>query len=42
MKLIHDGKQTRLVPVAPVGAYFGIVDELGTVNTTVPKEADRF
>jgi AbrB family looped-hinge helix DNA binding protein len=42
VKFIYDGKQTRLVPQLPISAYRGILRHLGDIDTTMPKEPDRF
>ena len=42
VKFIHDGKQTVLKAELPVRSYFGILKHLGEIDTTIPKEPDRF
>ncbi|MES2360623.1 MAG: AbrB/MazE/SpoVT family DNA-binding domain-containing protein [Pseudomonadota bacterium] len=42
VKFIHDGKQTVLKAELPVSAYRGILRHLGDIDTTIPKEPDRF
>ena len=42
VKFIYDGKQTVLKAELPVSAYRGILSHLGDIDTTIPKEADRF
>ena len=42
VKFIYDGKQTVLKAELPVRAYFGILKHLGNIDTTIPKEPDRF
>ncbi|MDP2819722.1 MAG: AbrB/MazE/SpoVT family DNA-binding domain-containing protein [Polaromonas sp.] len=42
VKFIYDGKQTRLEAELPVSAYRGILRHLGNIDTTIPKEPDRF
>lgn len=42
VKFIYDGKQTRLEAELPVSAYRGILRHLGDIDTTIPKEPDRF
>ncbi|MES2944698.1 MAG: AbrB/MazE/SpoVT family DNA-binding domain-containing protein [Pseudomonadota bacterium] len=42
VKFIYDGKQTVLKAELPVSAYFGILKHLGDIDTTIPKEPDRF
>ena len=42
IKFISDGKQIMLKPELPVSAYCGILRHLGNIDTTIPKEPDRF
>ena len=42
IKFISDGKQIMLKPEFPVSAYRGILRHLGNIDTTIPKEPDRF
>ncbi len=42
VKFIHDGRQTLLQVQQPPGAYFGILQTLGAIDTDIPKEPDRF
>ena len=42
VKFVYDGKQTTLLPELPVSAYRGILRHLGDIDTTIPKEPDRF
>lgn len=42
IKFIYDGKQTVLKAELPVSTYFGILKHLGDIDTTIPKEPDRF
>ena len=42
VKFIYDGKQTVLKAELPASAYFGILRHLGDIDTTIPKEPDRF
>lgn len=42
VKFIYDGKQTRLEAERPVSEYFGILRHLGDIDSTIPKEPDRF
>ena len=42
IKFISDGKQILLKPELPVSAYCGILRHLGNIDTTIPKEPDRF
>jgi AbrB family looped-hinge helix DNA binding protein len=42
VKFISDGKQIVLKPELPVSAYRGLLRHLGNIDTTIPKEPDRF
>ena len=42
IKFISDGRQILLKPESPVSAYCGILRHLGNIDTTIPKEPDRF
>ena len=42
VKFTYDGKHTTLTPELPVSAYFGFLKHLGPIDTTIPKEKDRF
>ena len=42
VKFTYDGKKTTLTPQLPVSAYFGFLKHLGPIDTTIPKEKDRF
>ena len=41
IKFFYDGKRTLIEPERPVSAYRGMLRDLGIVDTTIPKEADR-
>jgi AbrB family looped-hinge helix DNA binding protein len=42
VKFSYDGKKTTLTPELPTSAYFGFLKHLGPIDTTIPKEKDRF
>ena len=42
IKFISDGRQILLKPELPVSAYRGILRHQGNIDTTIPKEPDRF
>ena len=42
IKFISDGRQILLRPELPMSAYRGILRHLGNIDTTIPKEPDRF
>ncbi len=42
VKFIFDGKQTLLQAELPASAYFGVLKHLGPIDTSIPKEPDRF
>ena len=42
VKFIYDGKQTLLQAERPVSAYRGVLRHLIGIDTTIPKEPDRF
>jgi AbrB family looped-hinge helix DNA binding protein len=42
VKFTYDGKKTTLMPELPISAYRGILRHLGDIDTTIPKEPDRF
>jgi AbrB family looped-hinge helix DNA binding protein len=42
VKFIYDGKQTLLQAELPASAYFGVLKHLGAIDTSMPKESDRF
>jgi AbrB family looped-hinge helix DNA binding protein len=42
VKFSYDGKKTTLTPELPISAYRGILRHLGDIDTSIPKEPDRF
>ncbi len=41
VKFTVDSRGTRFEAQKPISAYFGYLKELGTIDTTLPKEPER-